>query len=128
MYQYRSFIRSFSLRRQASTSSSAYESFKKFEEHSRGITLFAGYSIGLGGIIAFTIQTRDTIKLNEEIAKRDVEMAQTIAKKDVEAAKIDVELRALKNLLLYGQSEEFRSMRESCASREMDEASTDKTE
>mmetsp|Transcript_6364 Transcript_6364/g.9604 ORF Transcript_6364/g.9604 Transcript_6364/m.9604 type:complete len:105 (-) Transcript_6364:255-569(-) len=96
---------------------SAYESFKKLEEHSRGITLFTGYSIGLGGIIAFTIQTRDTIKLNKEMAKKDIEIA-----------KKDNELRALKNSLLYGQSEEYRTMRQSYASRKMDEASTDKTE
>mmetsp|Transcript_9240 Transcript_9240/g.13914 ORF Transcript_9240/g.13914 Transcript_9240/m.13914 type:complete len:126 (+) Transcript_9240:82-459(+) len=123
MYRFRSFLRTVGTRRKASTSRGTYETFTLLEEHSRGITLLAGLVIGVGGIVAFTVQSRDAVKMNEEKIQNNKELA----KKDTEMAIQASELSALKNLLLFGQSEEYKSMRQSFASRDKEEVPTDNT-
>mmetsp|Transcript_9239 Transcript_9239/g.13913 ORF Transcript_9239/g.13913 Transcript_9239/m.13913 type:complete len:137 (+) Transcript_9239:82-492(+) len=134
MYRFRSFLRTVGTRRKASTSRGTYETFTLLEEHSRGITLLAGLVIGVGGIVAFTVQSRDAVKMNEEkiqnnkeLAKKDTENAKQLLNKEIEMAKQASELSALKNLLLFGQSEEYKSMRQSFASRDKEEVPTDNT-
>ena len=111
----------------------AAETFRFFDEHSRGITLFGGAALVLAGMVTITVQNKKDIEANKaliefnrELADKDIEANKALIEfnrelvsKDVELVSKDAELKAMKNMLLYGQSEEYKGMRESYASRDV---------
>mmetsp|Transcript_14851 Transcript_14851/g.22344 ORF Transcript_14851/g.22344 Transcript_14851/m.22344 type:complete len:122 (-) Transcript_14851:235-600(-) len=121
MYQFRSFLRSVGTTRKSSTSKGANETFKLLEEHSSGITWLAGFTVVVGGIVGFIVHWREERKHKIMIAKKDIERANILAEMDLDLAKIEGELKALKNSLLIGKSK-------SSSSREIEERPTDKAE
>lgn len=72
-----------------------------------GGTLF----LVIGGTAAFVHKQVETAK-NIELIEKNIELVEKSA-----------ELAALKNTLLFGQSEEYKSMRDSYAKREVEAAS-----
>ena len=115
----------------------AAETFRFFDEHSRGITLFGGAALVLTGMVTITVQNKKDIEANKKLADKDIEANKALiefnrelADKDIAATNAliefnrelvskDAELKAMKNMLLYGQSEEYKGMRESYASRDV---------
>ena len=93
----------------------AAETFRFFDEHSRGITLFGGAALVLTGMVTITVQNKKDIEANKAL----IEFNRELVSKDVELVSKDAELKAMKNMLLYGQSEEYKGMRESYASRDV---------
>lgn len=86
----------------------AAETFRFFDEHSRGITLFGGAALVLTGMVTITVQNKKDIEANKALIEFNRELVSK-----------DAELKAMKNMLLYGQSEEYKGMRESYASRDV---------
>lgn len=86
----------------------AAETFRFFDEHSRGITLFGGAALVLTGMVTITVQNKKDIEANKALIEFNRELVSK-----------DAELKAMKNILLYGQSEEYKGMRESYASRDV---------
>ena len=104
----------------------AAETLRVFGEHSRGITLFGGAALVLTGMVTITVQNKKDIEANKKLADKDIEANKALIEfnrelvsKDVELVSKDAELKAMKNILLYGQSEEYKGMRESYASRDV---------
>ena len=96
--------------------------YRTLVENSRGITMVGGFTFAVGGIVAFSVQSRDAIEHNKALVAKDVEILES----KLEAQKQQTELASLKNLLLFGQSEEYKSMRQSFSSREIVGVAADK--
>ena len=98
----------------------AAETFRFFDEHSRGITLFGGAALVLTGMVTITVQNKKDIEANKKLADKDIEANKALiefnrelADKDIAATNAliefnrelvskDAELKAMKNMLLYG--------------------------
>ena len=69
----------------------AAETFYFFEDHSRGITLFGGAALVLAGMVTITVQNKKDIEANKALIEFNRELVSK-----------DAELKAMKNMLLYG--------------------------
>lgn len=104
----------------------AAETFRFSDEHSRGITLFGGAALVLTGMVTITVQNKKDIEANKKLADKDIEANKALIEFNRELVSKDAELKAMKNMLLYGQSEEYKGMRESYASRDVATDTTNK--
>ena len=87
----------------------AAETFRFFDEHSRGITLFGGAALVLTGMVTITVQNKKDIEANKaliefnrELADKDIAATNALIEFNRELVSKDAELKAMKNMLLYG--------------------------
>jgi hypothetical protein len=103
---------------------SASAFFATIQRQSKGITLLGAFAAIIGTIVAYSVQTRHEIASNKVLTDQEINKNREIFERDILLAKQTVELRSLKNLLLYGQSEEYRHMRKSFSGEGVDVVTT----
>jgi hypothetical protein len=104
--------------------------YRSIVDNSRGLTLIGGtLFLVIGETAAFVhkqVETAKNIELLDLKTAKNIELLEKnieLVEKSAELVEKSAELAALKNTLLFGQSEEYKSMRDSYAKREVEAAS-----
>jgi hypothetical protein len=89
--------------------------FDVIQDYSRGLTLLGGFTIVIIGVATMFSNANNEIATNKKLVDKETKRIEEKAALETKLAAERTELNALKNLLLFGQSEEYRQMRKEYA-------------
>ena len=132
----------------AGTRTNLFDLFTALQNYGHGLTLVGGFIIIIVGATTYVVRGNTEIRKDVELAERNTAFAKELMasnqmnneklmasnkehvdkliEKDIAIVKRDAELTALKNILVFGQSEEYRGMRTSFARGEDAKTENDK--
>ena len=102
----------------AGTRTNLFDLFTALQNYGHGLTLVGGFIIIIVGATTYVVRGNTEIRKDVELAERNTAFAKELMasnkehvdkliEKEIAIVKRDAELEALKNILVFGQSEEY---------------------